>query len=62
MIAALADSANPSDYLKDMRRRDQELNKGWGQIANPLSVATEGGKQKVNCSNTAGWKLVKYSL
>jgi DNA-damage-inducible protein D len=25
VIAALTDSANPSDYFKKMRRRDQEL-------------------------------------
>lgn len=62
VIAALTDSANPSGYLKDMRRRDQELNKGWGQIATPLSVATEGGKQKVNCSNTEGILRIIQSI
>ncbi|HKY69371.1 MAG TPA: hypothetical protein VJ205_00590, partial [Gammaproteobacteria bacterium] len=41
-------------YIKDMRRRDPELAKGWGQIATPLSVETSGGKQKLNCSNTEG--------
>ena len=54
VIAALTDSLNPSGYLKDMRRRDQELNKGWGQIATPLSIDTSGGEQKLNCANTEG--------
>ncbi|MCK4609039.1 MAG: phage antirepressor protein, partial [Gammaproteobacteria bacterium] len=33
IVAAVTDSKQPSGYLKDMRRRDPELNKGWGQIA-----------------------------
>jgi hypothetical protein len=37
-----------------MKRRDPELNKGWGQIATPLSIETDGGAQKLNCANTEG--------
>ena len=54
VVAALTDSAQPEGYIKDMRRRDPELSKGWGQIATPLLVQTEGGPQKVNCANTEG--------
>lgn len=54
IISVLTDSAQPSGYLKDMRRRDKELDKGWGQIATPLSIDTIGGKQKINCANTEG--------
>ena len=54
VVAALTDSIQPAGYIKDMRRRDPELNKGWGQIATPLSVETSGGKQKINCANTEG--------
>lgn len=54
VVGALTDSKNPSGYLKDMRRRDEELSKGWGQIATPLAVETEGGKQRTNCANTEG--------
>jgi hypothetical protein len=54
VVRALTDSANPSGYLKDMRQRDLELNKGWGQIATPLSIDTAGGIQKLNCANTEG--------
>ena len=54
VVAALTDSVDPSGYIKDMRRRDKELSKGWGQIATPLSISTAGGKQKVNCANTEG--------
>ena len=54
VVAVLTDSVNPSGYIKDMRRRDKELAKGWGQIATPLSTETKGGKQKLNCANTEG--------
>lgn len=54
VVAALTDSAQPDGYIKDMRRRDIELAKGWGQIATPLSVQTAGGIQKLNCANTKG--------
>ena len=50
----LTDSVQPNGYIKDMRRRDPELSKGWGQIATPLSVQTTGGVQKINCANTEG--------
>ncbi|PIP27682.1 MAG: phage antirepressor protein [Candidatus Moranbacteria bacterium CG23_combo_of_CG06-09_8_20_14_all_39_10] len=54
IVAILTDSVDPAGYIKDMRRRDAELSKGWGQIATPLSLETTGGKQKVNCANTEG--------
>lgn len=54
VISALTDSQQPTGYIKDMRRRDPELSKGWGQIATPLSIQTGGGAQKMNCANTEG--------
>jgi len=54
VVGVLTDSTDPSGYIKDMRRRDKELSKGWGQIATPLWIETSGGKQKVNCANTEG--------
>lgn len=54
VVGVLTDSANVSDYIKKMRRRDNELSKGWGQIVTPLWIATPGGKQKTNCANTEG--------
>jgi hypothetical protein len=54
VVAALTDSVDPQGYLRDMRRRDPELAKGWGQIATPLSIVTPGGPQKLNCANTEG--------
>ena len=54
VVAALTDSVQPDGYIKDMRRRDPELSKGWGQIATPLLIGTSGGAQKVKCANTEG--------
>ncbi len=54
IIEILTDSKNPSDYLKKVKNRDEELNKGWGQIVTPLLIETKGGKQKLNCANTEG--------
>lgn len=54
VVSALTDSIQPDGYIKDMRRRDPELSKGWGQIAIPLLIQTTGGKQKINCANTEG--------
>jgi DNA-damage-inducible protein D len=54
VVRVLTDSKQPEGYIKDMRRRDDELSKGWGQIATPLSIETKGGIQKVNCANLAG--------
>jgi len=54
VIVALTDSIQPEGYIKDMRRRDPDLSKGWGQIATPLSMPTRGGVQQINCANTEG--------
>ena len=62
VVAALTDSVNPQGYLKDMRRRDPELAKGWGQFATPLSIATTGGAQNLNCANTEGLFRIIQSI
>ena len=51
---ALTDTINVTDYIKKMRKRDEELAKGWGQIVTPIEIETRGGKQKINCANTEG--------
>ena len=35
VVLALTDSPNIQDYIKKMRKRDNELSKGWGQIVTP---------------------------
>lgn len=62
VVAILSESKNPSGYLKDMRRRDAGLSKGWGQLATPLSVETSGGRQKINCANLEGIFRIVQSI
>lgn len=37
-----------------MRKRDEELSKGWRQLVTPLWIERAVGKQKINCANTEG--------
>lgn len=62
VVAVLTDSVQPEGYVKDLRRRDKELAQGWGQIATPLRVETEGGVQRVNCANTEGLFRIIQSI
>ena len=54
VVVALTDSVNPKDYINKMRRRDEELSKGYGQIVHTLPIETDGGQQKMNCATTEG--------
>ena len=49
VVTILTETTNAKDYISKMRRRDEELSKGWGQIVHPLTVQTAGGPQKENC-------------
>ena len=62
VVQILTDSTNVTDYIKKMRKRDEELGKGWGQIVTPLSVQTAGGKQKTNFANPQGLFRIIQSI
>jgi prophage antirepressor-like protein len=62
VVEALIDTPNATDYIKKMRRRDDELAKGWGQIVTPLWLESEGGEQKSNCANTEGLFRIIQSI
>lgn len=62
VVGVLTDSVQPEGYVKDLRRRDPELAKGWGQIATPLRIETAGGAQRVNCANTEGLFRIIQSI
>ena len=36
VVLALTDSSQPDGYIKDMRRRDDELSKGGGKLPPPF--------------------------
>lgn len=55
VVLALIDSKDPKQYIQRMKRRDQELSKGWVQIVPPLRLKVLDGKmRKTNCANTDG--------
>lgn len=62
VVQVLTDTPNPTDYIKKMRKRDEELSKGWGQFVTPLSVETAGGKQNLNCANAQGLLRIIQSI
>ena len=62
VVEVLTDSANPTDYIKKMRKRDPQLAEGWGQIVTPLSIQTPGGKQKVNFADTEAMFRIIQSI
>jgi DNA-damage-inducible protein D len=62
VVGILAETENPTDYIKKVRKRDRELSEGWGQIVTPLKLQTAGGMQKVNCANTEGMFRIIQSI
>lgn len=62
VVQVLTNTPNASDYIKKMRKRDEELYKGWGQIVTPLLVDTAGGRQKLNCANAQGLLRIIQSI
>jgi len=45
-----------------MRKRDELLSQGWGQLVTPLLVDTTGGKQKLNYANAQGLLRIIQSI
>lgn len=62
VVQVLTDTPNPNDYIKKMRKRDELLSMGWGQLVTPLAVETAGGKQKLNCANAQGLLRIIQSI
>ena len=59
VVSALTDSLDPSGYIKDMRRRDGELSKGWGQIATPpFSSRRQGGNKESTTPIPKGFSVL----
>lgn len=62
VVQVLTDTPNVSDYIKKMRKRDELLSQGWGQLVTPLLVDTAGGKQKLNCADAQGLLRIIQSI
>ena len=63
VVEVLTESVNPKDYIKKMRRRDEQLNSNWGTICPPLElIAKDGKKRKVQCANAEGLLRIIQSI
>lgn len=55
VVSALTESADPKQYIKKLRRRDNELNLSWGTICTLSYLTAEDGKKyKTTVTNTKG--------
>ena len=63
VVAVLADSADPKQYIKKMRARDPQLSANWGTICTPVQmIAADGKRRKVQAANTEGILRVIQSI
>lgn len=63
VVAALSDSANPTDYLKKMRKRDEQLASYLGTNCPQVEMMTESGKRrKVLAANIKGLFRIIQSI
>lgn len=62
VVIALTDSRDPKQYINKLRKRDEELSKGWVQIVHTLKMETKGGRQKINCADTEGILRIIQSI
>ena len=46
VVGALTESANPTDYLKKMRKRDEQLASYLGTNCPQIEMATSSGKKR----------------
>ena len=55
VVAVLAESSDPKQYIKKMRARDPELSANWGTICTPVQMpAADGKMRKIQAADTEG--------
>lgn len=63
VVEALTNSANPRQYVKKMRSRDQSLNVNWGTICTQVKMAAADGKmRRITAANTYGILRIIQSI
>lgn len=63
VVAVLADSVDPRQYIKKLRARDPALDSKWGTICTPLPlVAPDGKLRPSHCANTQGLFRIIQSI
>ena len=63
VVAVLAESSDPKQYIKKMRARDPELSANWGTICTPVQMAAADGKmRKIQAADTEGLLRIIQSI
>lgn len=63
VVQILSESTDVTQYIKKMRKRDNELNLNWGTICTPLElIANDGKKRKMQCANIEGLFRIIQSI
>ena len=63
VVAVLAESSDPKQYIKKMRARDPELSANWGTICTLVRMTTVDGKmRKIQAANTEGLLRIIQSI
>ena len=63
VVAVLAESSDPKQYIKKMRTRDPELSANWGTICTPVQMpAADDKMRKIQAANTEGLLRIIQSI
>ena len=63
VVAILAESSDPKQYIKKMRARDPDLSANWGTICTPVQMpAADGKTRKIQAANTEGLLRIIQSI
>ena len=63
VVEALTDSADPKQYIKKMRARDESLNSNWGTICTPVQMrGLDGKSRKIQSSDAQGILRIIQSI
>ncbi len=63
VVEVLTDSADPKQYIKRLRSRDEGLNLNWGTICTPIEMlALDGKKRKIQAANVKGLFRIIQSI
>lgn len=63
VVAVLAESSDPKQYIKKMRTRDPELSANWGTICTPVQMSAADGKmRKIQAADTEGLLRIIQSI
>lgn len=63
VVAVLAESSDPKQYIKKMRTRDPELSANWGTICTPVQmIAADGKIRMIQAADTEGLLRIIQSI